>query len=99
LVLPYANAEAMNLHLEAQGSADHVMERKFILQPRAQLLKRAVFATGLALIASQGLAQRPADSPFFGLSGYWSGGGMIAMTNGTTERIRCKCRKLNRQST
>ena len=62
----------------------------FILQPQAQLLKRAVFATGLALIASQGLAQRAADSPFFGLSGYWSGGGTIAMTNGATERIRCK---------
>ncbi len=61
-----------------------------VLRPQAPLLKRAVFATGLSLIASQGLAQRAANSPFFGLSGYWSGGGTIAMTNGATERIRCK---------
>jgi hypothetical protein len=61
-----------------------------ILQPHAPLLKRAVFATALSLIASQGLAQRAANSPFFGLSGNWSGGGAIAMTNGATERIRCK---------
>ena len=61
-----------------------------VLRPQAPLLKRGVFATGLSLIASQGLAQRAANSPFFGLSGYWSGGGTIAMTNGATERIRCK---------
>jgi hypothetical protein len=62
----------------------------FISQPQALLLKQAVFAAGLCLIASQGFAQRAAEGPFFGLSGYWSGGGTIALTNGATERIRCK---------
>lgn len=61
-----------------------------ILPPQAPLLKQAVFAAVLSLVASQGFAQHAADGPFFGLSGYWSGGGTIALTNGATERIRCK---------
>lgn len=47
-------------------------------------------AAGLSLIATQALAQHAAGGPFFGLSGYWSGSGTITMTNGSTERIRCK---------
>ncbi len=62
----------------------------FISQPKSSLLKQAVFAAGLSLVASQGFAQRAAEGPFHGLSGYWSGGGTIALTNGSTERIRCK---------
>lgn len=60
-----------------------------LMQPRSALLKPAVFALGLSLIASQGLAQR-AGGPFSGLAGYWSGGGTITLTNGSTERIRCR---------
>lgn len=38
------------------------------------------------------LAHRPAAAagPFDGLSGTWSGSGSIALTNGTSERIRCR---------
>jgi hypothetical protein len=34
-------------------------------------------------------ANTPAAPPFAGLSGKWSGDGSIALTNGTTERLRC----------
>jgi hypothetical protein len=50
---------------------------------------RAIGA-GAALIllsASTGLAQ---SSPFAGLAGGWSGQGTVALSDGTTERIRCK---------
>jgi hypothetical protein len=59
-------------------------------RPQSVLFKPAVFAVGLSLIATQGLAQRAAGGPFSGLAGYWSGGGVITLTNGSTERIRCK---------
>jgi hypothetical protein len=32
---------------------------------------------------------RAASAPFDGLSGKWAGEGSIALTNGTTERLRC----------
>jgi hypothetical protein len=60
-----------------------------LMQLQSSLLKPSVLAVGLSLVASQGVAQR-AEGPFFGLSGYWSGGGTIALTNGSTERIRCR---------
>lgn len=59
------------------------------MRPRIPLLKLTIFAVGLSLAASQGLAQR-ADAPFAGLAGYWSGGGAITLSNGSSERIRCK---------
>ncbi|MGD0720974.1 MAG: hypothetical protein ABR970_07990 [Roseiarcus sp.] len=34
-------------------------------------------------------AQAQTPSPFSGLEGKWSGDGSIALTNGTTERLRC----------
>ena len=36
------------------------------------------------------VASPGSDGPFLGLSGSWSGAGTITMTNGATERIRCK---------
>lgn len=41
-----------------------------------------------AMIAS--VAQAQTAAPFAGFSGEWSGGGDIAMTDGSREKIRCK---------
>ncbi|VFU06978.1 hypothetical protein [Methylocella tundrae] len=57
---------------------------------KAALLSRAFLAAGLSLAASQALAQRASDGPFSSLSGYWTGSGTITMSNGSSERIRCK---------
>ncbi len=62
----------------------------FSLKPSANCLKIAVFASGLFLISAQGHAAPGSDGPFLGLSGHWSGAGTVTMTNGATERIRCK---------
>ena len=62
----------------------------FSLKPFASCLKKAVLASGLLLIAAQGHAGPVAESPFLGLSGHWSGAGIVTMANGATERIRCK---------
>jgi hypothetical protein len=53
-------------------------------------LKNAVFACGILFLSSAVHADPGPESPFLGLSGYWSGGGTITMTNGGSERIRCK---------
>lgn len=49
---------------------------------------------GLALAASALMLASPhtqaQSSPFAGLTGAWTGGGSIAMTDGSKERIRCK---------
>lgn len=52
------------------------------------LLSKTIFVATLLLTASQALAA--SDGPFADLSGYWTGGGSITMSNGTSERIRCK---------
>lgn len=52
--------------------------------------RQAVFAILLSLLASPSLAQQPAQSPFAGLPGIWTGTGIIALSNGTRERIRCR---------
>ena len=62
----------------------------FSLKPSASCLKEAVIASGLLLISAQGHADPGSGGPFFGLSGFWSGAGTVTMTNGVTERIRCK---------
>jgi hypothetical protein len=51
-------------------------------------MMRAVGAgAALMLSVSAGHAQ---SSPFAGLAGGWSGQGTVALSDGTTERIRCK---------
>jgi hypothetical protein len=47
----------------------------------------ALLVAGL-FIPGIGEADAPA-APFAGLAGKWSGDGSIALTNGTTERLRC----------
>src|SRR4030088_215986 len=57
----------------------------------SKLFGRAIKAAGvgaaLMLSVSAGQAQ---SGPFAGCSGAWSGNGTVALSDGTTERIRCK---------
>ena len=50
--------------------------------------KTAALAVAILLFASPGLAQR--EAPFAGLAGSWHGAGTITMSNGASERIRCR---------
>jgi hypothetical protein len=59
-------------------------------KPSASCLKKTVLASGLLLISAPGHADPGSGGPFLGLSGHWSGAGTVTMTNGATERIRCK---------
>jgi hypothetical protein len=57
----------------------------------ALAFRGAAFAVTLAVLAFTN-APRPAigAGPFDALAGTWSGSGSIALTNGTSERIRCR---------
>jgi len=48
----------------------------------------AAFGAALLLSVSAGHAQ--SGGPFAGFDGAWSGNGTVALSDGTTERIRCK---------
>jgi hypothetical protein len=62
------------------------------LKSKAQSVLTAVAAAGvLALVALPGQALA-FSSPFAPLSGSWSGGGVITMSSGVKERIRCRAR-------
>jgi len=50
-------------------------------------MKAAGVGAVLVLAASAGLAQ---SGPFTGFNGAWSGNGTVALSDGTTEKIRCK---------
>src|SRR5690349_6922082 len=52
-----------------------------------QAIKAAGIGAALMVSASVGHAQ---SGPFTGFSGAWSGNGTVALSDGTTERIRCK---------
>ena len=56
------------------------------------LFGRALTAAGIgaALLLSVSAAGAQASGPFAGFDGSWSGTGTVALSNGTTERIRCK---------
>ena len=51
-----------------------------------QAIKAAGVGAVLMLSMSAGHAQ---SGPFAGFSGAWSGNGTVALSDGTTERIRC----------
>jgi hypothetical protein len=57
-------------------------------QGEALRLGRTVIALGVMLVSPHGFAQQ--TGPFSGLAGYWSGGGAITMSDGSTERIHCR---------
>src|SRR4051812_12900120 len=52
-----------------------------------QTIKAAAIGAALMLSASAGHAQ---SGPFNGFNGAWSGNGTVALSDGTTERIRCR---------
>jgi hypothetical protein len=56
------------------------------------LFGRTITAAGVgaALLLSVGSGQAQSSGPFAGFDGSWSGSGTVALSNGTTERIRCK---------
>jgi hypothetical protein len=58
-----------------------------LTQSKSTSVSAAALAMALLLPATQGIA---GDGPFASLSGYWVGGGTITMSNGSSERIRCK---------
>jgi hypothetical protein len=53
----------------------------------AEAIKVAGVGAALLLSVSTGHAQ---SGPFAGFDGAWSGNGTVALSDGTTERIRCK---------
>jgi hypothetical protein len=53
-----------------------------------QAIKAASLSAALMMAVSAGHAQSAA--PFAGFDGSWSGNGTVALSDGTTERIRCK---------
>src|SRR5437879_7388677 len=53
-----------------------------------QAIKAAGVGAALMLSVSAGHAQ--SGGPFAGFDGAWSGNGTVALSDGTTERIRCK---------
>src|SRR5216683_451046 len=53
----------------------------------AQAINAAGVGAALLLSVSVGHAQ---SGPFAGFDGAWSGNGTVALSDGTTERIRCK---------
>ncbi|MGB6327166.1 MAG: hypothetical protein WBG11_15715 [Methylocella sp.] len=63
---------------------------RFFLKPSANCLTAALFASAILLISAGAQAEPGSDGPFLGLSGHWSGAGTVTLTNGATERIRCK---------
>ena len=52
-----------------------------------QVIKAAAVAAALVLSASAGYAQ---SRPFAGFDGAWSGNGTVSLSDGSTERIRCR---------
>ncbi len=63
---------------------------RFLLRLSANCLKAALFASAILLIPAEGRTGPGSQALFADLSGPWSGAGTITMTNGATERIRCK---------
>jgi hypothetical protein len=56
------------------------------------MVVRRLIVAGLALfaVAISGSASYAQSGPFTGLAGNWSGGGTVALDDGSTERIRCR---------
>src|SRR3984893_7271786 len=63
---------------------------RFFLKLPANCLNAALLASAILLMPAQGHTEPGSEAPFAGLSGHWSGAGTITMTDGVTERIRCK---------
>jgi hypothetical protein len=54
------------------------------------VIRRLIFAALTLFVASvSGTASYAQSGPFTGLAGTWSGGGVVTLDDGSTERIRC----------
>jgi hypothetical protein len=58
----------------------------------SSLFGQAIKAAGIgaALMVSISASHAQSSGPFAGFDGSWSGSGTVALSNGTTEHIRCK---------
>ena len=57
----------------------------------SEVLGRAITAAGVgAALMWSASASQAQSGPFAGFDGAWSGNGTVALSDGTTERIRCK---------
>jgi hypothetical protein len=57
----------------------------------SKVLGRAIKAAGIgAALMLSASASHAQSGPFAGFDGSWSGNGTVALSDGTTERIRCK---------
>ena len=63
---------------------------RFFLKRSANGLTAALVASAILLVSAQAQAEPGSGGPFLGLSGHWSGAGTVTLTNGATERLRCK---------
>jgi hypothetical protein len=61
---------------------------KFVSGLFGQTIKAAAVGAALMLSMSAGNAQ--SGGPFAGFDGAWNGSGTVTLSDGTTERIRCK---------
>src|ERR1700730_3269591 len=54
--------------------------------------RRAIFAiaTVIAVSAAGGASYAQSGGAFAGMAGVWSGGGVVTLDDGSTERIRCR---------
>jgi len=60
----------------------------FSMEGDGRWLGGTIVAIGLTLVSPPGSAQQA--GPFSGLSGHWSGGGAVTLSDGSTERIHCR---------
>ena len=55
------------------------------------VIRRLIFAVVTLFVATvSGSASYAQSGPFAGMAGNWSGGGTVALDDGSTERIRCR---------
>ena len=70
----------------------YLMGKLTMKQFGSSLFGQAIKAAGVgaALLLSVSASHAQAVGPFAGFDGSWSGTGTVALSNGTTEHIRCK---------
>src|SRR3954462_7504316 len=64
---------------------------KLDMNSGSRVFGRAIKVAGIAAALMMSVAASHAQSgPFAGFDGSWSGGGTVSLSDGSTERIRCK---------
>jgi hypothetical protein len=54
------------------------------------LFRQAITAAGVSAALMLSVSAGHAQSPFAGFNGAWSGNGIVSLSDGSTERIRCR---------